>query len=56
MTYTTIIVTADQDQDDCLAAAAAEYISEHPECAGYDLSPAWADDERETVQLTVPSL
>ena len=54
--YTTVTVTADADQDDCLSAAASEYISEHPECAGYDLSPVWGDDDRETVQFTVPVL
>lgn len=56
MTSVTVTVRADQDQDDCLAAAAAEYIEEHPELAGYDLSPRWTDeDDRETVDLTVPA-
>ena len=54
--YTTVTVAADADQDDCLSAAAAEYISEHPECEGYELCPVWGDENRETVQLTVPEL
>jgi hypothetical protein len=50
-----ITVNANPDADDCLAHAAAEYVSEHPELAGYDLSPRWADDDdREQVVLTVP--
>ena len=49
-----VIVTADPDQDDCLTAAADEYIAEHPDLTGYDLAPRWTDDERETVTLTVP--
>ena len=52
----TVTVTANPDEDDCLAAAEREYISEHPELRGYDLSPRWTDeDDRETVDLTVPA-
>jgi hypothetical protein len=51
----TIIVPADPDQDDCLSATADTYITEHPEAAGWNLQPRWADDDRETVALTVPS-
>jgi len=51
----TVTVAANADLDDCLAGAAAEYIEEHPELAGYDLEPRWADEDRETVALTVPS-
>lgn len=53
-TSTTITVHANPDADDCLSAAAADYIEDHPELAGWDLSPRWADDTRETVALTVP--
>lgn len=50
----TITVRADADQDDCLTAAADEYVAEHPELAGWDLAPRWADEDRERVALTVP--
>ena len=50
-----ISVRADADQDDCLAAAEQEYISEHPELSGYDLDPRWGDGDRETVVLAVPA-
>lgn len=50
----TVVVDADPDQDDCLSAAAAEYLADHPELAGYDLAPQWADADRETVSLTLP--
>jgi hypothetical protein len=50
-----VVVAADPDQEDCLAAAAAEYISEHPVLAGWDLYPRWTDETRETVTLSVPS-
>lgn len=49
-----ITVKANADADDCLADAAARYIARNPELRGYDLSPRWTDDERETVTLTVP--
>lgn len=52
----TVTVPANPDLDDCLAAAAAAYIEEHPELEGYDLEPRWSDDDsRETVDLTVPA-
>jgi len=56
MTKTTeITVTADADQDDCLTAAADAYVADHPEAAGWDLLPRWADEnDREVVVLTVP--
>lgn len=41
------------DHDDCLAAAADDYASAH-DLIGWDLSPAWADDQREVIVLTVP--
>lgn len=50
-----ITVRADADLDDCLTGAAKAYIEEHPDLAGYDLSPRWADDDREMVALTVPA-
>ena len=55
--HTTITVDAKryEDADDCLAAAAAEYVEEHPEAAGYDLGARWADDEREQILLDVPA-
>jgi hypothetical protein len=52
---TQITIRANPDLDDCLAGAAAEYLSEYPELAGYDLDPKWGDDDRETVTLTLPS-
>lgn len=56
--HTTITVSAKQyeDYDDCLAAAAADYVSEHPETEGYDMAPRWADDDREAILLDVPRL
>ena len=55
--WTTIIVRADSDADDCLAAAVERYIDEHPEAEGWDLRPRWVDDDdRELVALTVPGL
>jgi hypothetical protein len=50
-----VTVPADADQDDCLAAAEAAYIAEHPSLKGYDLSARWTDDTRETVTLSVPA-
>lgn len=49
-----ITVSANEGADDCLAEAAEAYISEHPALEGYDLAPRWADDDRESVVLTVP--
>jgi hypothetical protein len=49
-----ITVPANADADDCLADAAEQYIAEHDDLRGYDLSPRWADDDRESVVLTVP--
>ena len=49
-----ITVMADENLDDCLAGAAEAYIEENPDLEGYDLSPRWTDDSRETVTLTVP--
>ena len=43
-----------EDEDDCLLAAADDYISEHPEAEGYDLSPRWQDEERDVILLDVP--
>ena len=53
-TIKTITVAADPDQDDCLMAAVDAYVAEHPEAEGWDLQPRWADDDRDTVTLTVP--
>jgi len=43
------------DADDCLTAAADAYVDAHPDAAGYDLAPRWADDEREHIALDVPA-
>ena len=49
------------DHDDCLAAAAADYVSDHPEAEGWDLGARWAggDDgdgtDRSTILLDVPA-
>lgn len=51
-----IEVPANEDEDDCLTAAASEYIEQHPDLANWDLDPRWTDDSvRETVTLTVPA-
>lgn len=50
-----ITVAANADADDCLAAAADEYIAEHPELTGWDLDPRWAADDCEEIALTVPA-
>lgn len=42
------------DSDDCLAAAERDYAEAH-DLEGWDLSPRWADDERETILLSVPA-
>jgi hypothetical protein len=50
-----VTVPADPNADDCLSAAAANYIVEHPGLRGYDLAPRWTDeDDRETITLSVP--
>lgn len=53
-TTRTIIVRADPDQDDCLAAAEDQARIEH-DLPGWDLDPRWTDDLRETVTMTLPS-
>lgn len=50
----TVTVKANPDQDDCLSYAAEQYVAAHPDAKGWDLSPQWADETRETVELTVP--
>ena len=54
--HTTIRVDAARyaDEDDSLAAAAAEVAAERG-LDGYDLSPRWEDDQRETILLDVPA-
>lgn len=42
-----------QDEDDCLAAAAADAAETHG-CQGWDLSPRWADDQRDAILVDVP--
>ena len=53
----TVTVKADPDEDDCLIAAAKDFIRKHPKLTGYDLDPRWeeSDDDRENIVLTVPS-
>ena len=53
MAHMTISFQARQyeDFDDCLAAAAEDYAAKHPEAAGYDMRPRWADDDYRTVIL-----
>lgn len=51
--YTTITIRANADADDCLAAAVEEFVDEHPEASGYDLSPRWKNEDREEVLLDV---
>lgn len=49
----TIRVRADEDEDDCLTAAASEYAAEHG-LEGWNLDPRWEDDQRDGILLTVP--
>ena len=47
-----------EDEDDCLSAAAAEYVEEHPELAGYSLCPRWEGGDagsREAILLDLPA-
>lgn len=41
------------DSDDCLTDAARDYAAEH-DLVGWDLSPRWADDQRDAILLDVP--
>lgn len=50
----TVTVRANADADDCFDEAVKSYVATHPELAGWDLSPRWLDDERESIVLTVP--
>lgn len=57
---TTIEISARDfaDYDDCLAAAAAQYIEDHPDAEGWDLNPRWVggdDGDREYIALDVPA-
>lgn len=53
---TTIKVSAAKytDHDNCLTAAATDYVAAHPEANGYDMSPRWEDDQRDVILLDVP--
>lgn len=52
-----VIVKADPDADDCLAAAAENYLAQHSNLRGWELCPRWVDDNnREEIVLTVPVL
>ena len=55
MTTETIRIDARryEDHDDCLTAAAADVARERG-LEGWDLSPRWADDQRDTILLDVP--
>ena len=54
-TRNTITVPASRyaDHDDCLSAAQDDARVEYG-LPGYDLSPRWADDERESIALDLP--
>lgn len=46
-----------EDYDDCLSAAADDYIYDDPKLKGWDLSPRWEggeEGEREYILLEVP--
>jgi hypothetical protein len=43
-----------EDEDDCLAAAERD-VRHELRLAGYDLSPRWTDDNRESITLVVPA-
>lgn len=53
--YTTIRIPAAryEDCDDCLTAAAND-VAEERGLKGWDLSPRWEDDERDTILVDVP--
>lgn len=53
---TTIRIPAAQyvDEDDCLSAAARDYAEQH-DLVGWELSPRWADDQRDEILLDVPA-
>lgn len=55
--YRTIVVPSRryEDFDDCLSAAAMDYLLTNPEARGYDMDPRWGDDDRETILLDVPN-
>ncbi len=42
------------DADDCLQAAADAYAATH-DLGGWDLSPRWTDEQRDSITLTVPA-
>lgn len=56
MTTIKITIPADRyaDHDDCLSAAAEDARSEFG-LDGYDLSPAWADEQRDEIELSLPA-
>lgn len=54
-TYTLRIdATRYEDHDDCLSAAAAD-VAQARGLAGWDLSPRWEDDQRETILINIPA-
>lgn len=55
--YTTIRIPAAryEDYDDCLTAAAND-VAEERGLQGWDLSPRWEDDERDTILIDVPEM
>jgi hypothetical protein len=56
--HTTIEINAMQyeDYDDCLTAAAEDYVSDHQEAEGYDMDPRWSDEtDRAVILLDVPA-
>ena len=55
MTTITIDSLYFENDDDCLASAEAAAKSAAGELDGWDLSPRWADDERDEILLDVPA-
>lgn len=45
-----------EDHDNCLEAAAADYVETHPEAKGWDLNARWQDESREVILLDAPVL
>lgn len=56
MTHLTLTVSAKdyEDADDCLAAAARD-VAGDLDLVGYDLSPRWADEDRDAIALDIPA-
>lgn len=44
-----------EDEDDCLAAAAAEMVLKRPYLQGWDLRARWESEQRDAILLDVPA-